>query len=255
MRAVVLIALLVPSASSFDFVDFFAGEWQMDVVDPSQPPSLAEYRMQRDGHGGLSGVYVHAGKELSVTVEPDEGMPASGRFARADNSTIFTYAFSAHHAGALQLSQASGSALRAPAPSVFACGAGARASRARSHTRARPSRARAQDVEKGTTFAVTSPSSFLLLVATRAGAAHADSPIVTKSWAGVRKAPQAAAAQQGARPKSLLRRYGFWLIVLILGLLGKQAYDAASAPGATGGAGGAKPASGPAKGGKSKKAD
>ncbi|KAG8461861.1 hypothetical protein KFE25_013880 [Diacronema lutheri] len=216
MRAVVLIALLVPSASSFDFVDFFAGEWQMDVVDPSQPPSLAEYRMQRDGHGGLSGVYVHAGKELSVTVEPDEGMPASGRFARADNSTIFTYAFSAHHAGALQLSQ---------------------------------------DVEKGTTFAVTSPSSFLLLVATRAGAAHADSPIVTKSWAGVRKAPQAAAAQQGARPKSLLRRYGFWLIVLILGLLGKQAYDAASAPGATGGAGGAKPASGPAKGGKSKKAD
>lgn len=75
----------------------------------------------------------------------------------------------------------------------------------------------------------------------------------------MRKAAPGAAKPSG-KPKSLLRKYGYLLVLAIIGLLTKQAYDASLTPAASGAgsqasvATGAKPAGGGAKG-KSKKTD
>jgi hypothetical protein len=83
----------------------------------------------------------------------------------------------------------------------------------------------------------------VLVVASRSAngvepSAGSEDAILTKSWLGVRKEAVAAAAGGApARKRSLFRRYGVWLLLSIIGLVGKQAYDGAVKS--------AKPAAGP----------
>ena len=64
-------------------------------------------------------------------------------------------------------------------------------------------------------FMITSPNTFLLT---------AGSKSAKKSWSGKRRQ-----APPVAKPRSLLRRYGLQLVLIIIGLVTKQAYDAALA--------------------------
>lgn len=89
-------------------------------------------------------------------------------------------------------------------------------------------RAQAQDGSTITVFTVTSPTSFVLsAVSSGAGDGAA---VSAKTFVGVKRA--GAKSAKGAAPakrKSLLRRYGFYLILLIIVLLLRAAWVAGSA--------------------------
>lgn len=206
------------AVSGFSFIDYFEGEWVMDKAESGKPTVQAFYRMERDSSGGgLRGQYLEGEEAKDIDVQPDAAHPERGTFARVgeggQTTDLFAYDFKELGGGAVRTSMVAG--------------------------------------EDGvmTTFTLTSPSSFVLLVAGQGPG--------TKSWAGVRKSPE---AKPSAKPKSLLRRYGRLLVLAIVGLLLKQAYDATGAKGA-GAAGAATPAWAPPKPtggaakGKSKKVD
>lgn len=216
VRLVACSLLLLAASSlaedSWSFVNFFEGEWDMDKTLADTTVVRTQYIMKRDQFG-LSGRYVEGETTMDVAVKAHAVKPSKGDFVKRDGAamgaTIFSYDF---------LLQPSSNGVRIStvrASARAAAGAAARSARpARSRVNARALRdIRAQDGDRDTMFMVTSPNTFLLT-------AVLDEQKI--SWTGKRRQPAPV-----AKPKSLLRRYGFQLVLVIIGLVAKQAYDAA----------------------------
>lgn len=222
MVAALAVTLLLAAASAedtFSFIDFFEGEWDMEKTLADATVVHAEYLMKR-APLGLSGQYVEGGTTMNVTVVSHAVNPSIGNFTtRRDGAeaadadiTLFEYDLSVQ----LPANGVRVSMVRARKAAAALRGA-LRAHRikcARVASRALRG-ALAQDADEKTMFMVTSPTTFMLTK---------DTKEAKISWSGKRRQPAPV-----AKPKSLLRRYGLQLLLIIIGLVAKQAYDAALA--------------------------